>query len=41
MKVKYLEVLASKGRGKKFIYVELIKEYLNGMSINIFLMNHK
>ena len=30
MKVKYLELLASKGRKKKFIYEELLKEYLKG-----------
>ena len=31
MKVKYLEFLASKGRKKKFIYEELVKEYLKGV----------
>ena len=30
MKIRYLELLASKGRKKKFIYEELVKEYLNG-----------
>ena len=30
MKIRYLEVLASKGQKKKFIYEELVKEYLNG-----------
>jgi len=31
MKVKYLEFLASKGRKKKFIYEELVKEYLKDL----------
>ena len=30
MKVKYLELLAAKGRKKKYIYEELVKEYLKG-----------